>query len=63
MNVLVSHCGYEEIDYASHSQSIRLRLFQILTRRSFKSPYRGLRKMQDVGDQRAFNDWNSFSRI
>jgi predicted O-methyltransferase YrrM len=63
IGILVKYYGYEEVDYSRHNQSLRLRVFHILTRRSFKRPYRGFKKVLDVKDQAPFKDYTFYRKI
>ena len=58
IRLLKRYYGYEEVDYAAHNQSFRLRVFHILTRRSLHRPYRALTKTFDTEEQAPFLDWN-----
>jgi predicted O-methyltransferase YrrM len=58
ISLLKQYYGYQEINYRNHNQTIRLRLFQILSRKSLHRPYRALKKMHATNDQAAFQDWN-----
>ncbi len=52
--------GYQEVDYASHGQTKRLRLLQMITRRSPRRPYRAFKKIIETDDQKPFLDWNFY---
>jgi hypothetical protein len=42
---LLKRCfGDQEVAYSNHNQSFGLRLYHVLTRRSFHRPYRALKK-------------------
>jgi predicted O-methyltransferase YrrM len=58
ISLLKQYYGYQEIDYRDHNQTIRLRLFHILIRKSLHRPYRALKKIHATNDQAAFQDWN-----
>jgi predicted O-methyltransferase YrrM len=55
--------GYRELDYAQFNQSKRLRLWHILTMRSFRRPYRGVEKMLDTSEQAPIQDWTFHRKI
>ena len=63
IRLLVRYYDYEEIDYLAHNQSGSRRLFQILTRRSLRRPYRALTKTIDTNSQAPFLDWHFFRRV
>jgi predicted O-methyltransferase YrrM len=63
ISLLKRYYGYQEVDYAAHNQSLSLRLYQILTRRSFHRPYRALKKTSATEDQRPFQDWKFYRRL
>ncbi len=63
IRLLIQYYEYKEVDYGAHNQSGRLRLFQILTRRSLRRPYRALTKMIDTNSQAPFLDWHFFRRM
>ncbi|MBT3991780.1 MAG: class I SAM-dependent methyltransferase [Rhodospirillaceae bacterium] len=63
IKILTHYYGYEEVDYAAHNQNFRLRLYQVMTRRSPYRPYRALIKKRDIKDQSAFRDWNFYRTI
>ena len=58
IRLLKRYYGYQEVDYRAHNQTLRLRLFLLLTRRSFHRPYRAFVKTTETTDQLPFQDWN-----
>ena len=63
IRLLSKYYGYEEIDYRLHNQSLRLRLFHYLTRRSIYPPYRAFTKTIKTEEQLPFQDWNFYQHI
>ena len=63
IRLLTRYYGYEEVDYAAHNQTRRLRVYQVLTRRSPWRPYRALVRTLDADDQPPSRDWNFYRRI
>ncbi len=55
--------GYRELDYAQLNQSKKLRLWHILTTRSFRRPYRGVEKTLDTDAQAPTRDWTFHTKI
>lgn len=51
IRLLKRYYGFQEINYADYHQPWRLRLWQILTTRTFFRPYRALRKMSPTEEQ------------
>jgi hypothetical protein len=61
---LLKRCfGDQEVAYSNHNQSFGLRLYHVLTRRSFHRPYRALKKVRKTDGQDAFKNWNCHRRI
>lgn len=63
IRLLVSHYAYEEVDYREYGEGIKLRLWQILTTRSFRHPYRAFRKMEEeehLAVSKNWTFWKSF---
>ena len=63
INMMLKYYGYREVDYSLYNQSWRLRLFQILTTKSFRRPYRALQKVVDEADLPVTRDWNFFANF
>lgn len=63
IRLLKSHYGYEEVQYNSHNQTMRLRLRQILMTKSFHRPYRALLKVVETSNQLPFVDWHFYRRV
>jgi len=61
IKMLLKYYGYREVDYSLYNQSWRLRLFQILTTKTFRRPYRALQKVTAEADLPATRDWNFFA--
>lgn len=61
--MLSRYYGYKEIDYPSCNQTKRLRLFQILTTRTLRRPYRALQKMVHETELAVTRDWNFFANF
>lgn len=56
IKLLQQYYGFEEIDYPEHNQSLRLRIFQILTCRSWQRPYRAFIKTLATEAQPPFGE-------
>ena len=63
INMMLKYYGYREVDYTHYNQFWRLRLFQILTTKSFRRPYRALQKVTDEADLPVTRDWNFFENF
>ena len=63
ISLMKHYYGYREINYSDYNQPIRLRVYHLLTRRSFYRPYRALQKTKKIHDQNAFQDWNFYHKI
>ena len=61
IKLMQRYYGYHEIDYARYNQTGRLRLFQILTTRTLRRPYRAIRKVKNEIDLPVTQDWNFFA--
>ena len=61
IKLMQRYYGYHEIDYARYDQTGRLRLFQILTTRTLRRPYRAIRKVKNEIDLPVTQDWNFFA--
>jgi len=61
--LLKTYYGYQEVDYAMHNQSRRLRAGQLLTRWSSHRPYRAVTKTIDTAKQSPFLDWHFYRKI
>jgi len=61
IKMMLKYYGYREIDYLHFNQTWRLRLFQILTTKSFRRPYRALQKVTDEAELPVTRDWNFFA--
>jgi len=63
ISMLKRHYGYEEVDYRTLGQTLRLRILQILTTRSLLRPYRALRKAVPLQSQQPTRDWTFYRRF
>lgn len=63
ISLLLRHYGYREIDYAEYGQTTGLRLFHLLTTRTWRRPYRALRKLVPVAEQRPTVDYTFYRRF
>ena len=63
IRLLKRYYAFEEIDYQQHNQPFKLRIFQILTRRSIFRNLRAFRKREETQDQPAFRDWNFHRKL
>lgn len=67
IRLLKRYYGYQEVDYAAHNQTRRLRLQQLLVglliRRSARRPYRALKKTVDTDKQMPVLDWHFYRRV
>ena len=61
IKLMQRYYGYHEIDYARYNQTSRLRLFQILTTRTLRRPYRTIQKVKNETDLPLTQDWNFFA--
>ncbi len=63
IRLLQTHYAYAEVDYRRYGDSPKVRLFQILTSRSVRRPYRGFRKTRAETELPVTQDWNYFRRF
>jgi hypothetical protein len=57
VRMLVSHYGYEEIDYRAHGQPWGHGLLHVLTQRTLLRPYRAFQKTASESDLPISVDW------
>ena len=57
VRMLVSHYGYEEIDYRAHGQPWGHGLLHVLTQKTLRRPYRAFQKTASEGDLPISVDW------
>lgn len=63
IRLLKRYYGYTEIDYGNYRQTLKLRLFQVLTYRTLYRPYRALIKSVDTADQPPIRDWHFYRPV
>lgn len=63
IGMLVRHYGYEEIDYGRYGEPATLRMFQVLTSRTLRRPYRAFRKALPLTRQPPTVDYTFYRRF